>query len=318
MEAICVDGLTKVFKSGWWKPPVKALAGLSFTVHQGEIYGFLGPNGAGKTTTIKILMDLMRADSGTVEVLGMPTGSKEARRRLGFLPEGPYFYQYLTAQEFLMFYGHLAGLPHHALRQRVDYLLDLVGMTHARARQLRKFSKGMLQRVGLAQAIIHDPEVVILDEPMSGLDPLGRKEVRDLILRLREEGKTIFFSSHIIPDVEMICDRVGILLKGELYASGEVEELMSRGRSQTVEIVCEGLAPHELSPLMKYSSKCLQKGRRAMIVLPSSDLVDEVVSIIRSQGGTLVSLNHEKGSLEELFVQESHHHTQEKVEACGR
>ncbi len=319
MDAIQIQGLNKAFKSGWWgKPPVQTLKNLSLTVRRGEIFGFLGPNGAGKTTTIKILMGLMRGDSGTVEIFGLPAGSKEARRKVGFLPEGPYFYNYLTAQEFLKFYGTLAGIPSKELRPRIDSLLELVGMTHARDRQLRKFSKGMLQRVGLAQAIIHDPDLVILDEPMSGLDPIGRKEVRDLILRLREEGKTIFFSSHIIPDVEMICDRVGILLKGELYASGEVEELMNRGHSQSVEIVCEGLESQELSSLRKYSSKIFQKGRRAMIILPGAEMVDEVVGMIKTQRGTLVSLNHEKGSLEELFVQEPHHQTKEKVEVCGR
>lgn len=319
MEAIRIEGLTKVFNPGWiGKSSVKTLTGLSLTVKKGEIYGFLGPNGSGKTTTIKILMGLMRADSGTAEVFGLPVGSKEARRRVGFLPEGPYFYNYLTAQEFLMFYGHLAGLHHKTLLHRIDALLELVGMTHARHRQLRKFSKGMLQRVGLAQAIIHEPDLIILDEPMSGLDPLGRKEVRDLILRLREEGKTVFFSSHIIPDVEMICDRVGILLNGQLFAEGGVEELMNSDHSPSVEIVCEGVDAQTLSHVAKSSMRVLQQGRRAMIVLPGHELVDEVIGMVKSRGGTLVSLNHEKRSLEELFVQGVNNQTEEKVEVCGR
>ena len=188
-------------------PSVQALCGLSLSVRRGEIYGFLGQNGAGKTTTLKILLGLMRATSSTGEVLGVPAGDVNVHRRIGFLPESPYFYDYLTAEEFLTFYGQLAGLPREELTCQVITLLETVGLSDARTRQLRKFSKGMLQRVGLAQALIHDPELVILDEPMSGLDPIGRRQIRDLILRLRDKGKTVFFSTHIIPDVEMICDR---------------------------------------------------------------------------------------------------------------
>src|SRR5581483_5262176 len=225
---ILVEDLTKSFNPNWpWRTPITALAGLSFSVSRGEIYGFLGPNGAGKTTTLKILMGLMRATSGKAEILGKPAGDVETRRRIGFLPEAPYFYDYLTAEEFLSFYGHLAGIDRGALACRVTELLDLVGLSEARTRQLRKFSKGMLQRIGLAQALIHDPELIILDEPMSGLDPIGRKQIRDLILSLRDQGKTVFFSTHIVPDVEMICDRVGIVVKGKLLASGRVDELVS-------------------------------------------------------------------------------------------
>jgi ABC-2 type transport system ATP-binding protein len=200
VNAIVVEKLTKTYASDWLgRPPFVALSGLSLTVERGEIFGFLGPNGAGKTTTLKILLGLVRATSGTAMLLGKPAGDVETRRKVGFLPESPYFYDYLTAEEFLGFYGQLAGLARAHIPSRISSLLELVGLVDARSRQLRKFSKGMLQRIGLAQALIHDPELVILDEPMTGLDPVGRKQVRDLILSLRDRGKTVFFSTHILP-----------------------------------------------------------------------------------------------------------------------
>lgn len=302
MDVILIDGLSKVYKPNWpWQKPVIGLNGLSLSVGRGEIYGFLGPNGAGKTTTLKILMGLMRATSGTAELLGKPAGDIETRRRIGFLPEAPYFYDYLTAEEFLGFYGRLAGLDRSTLARRITELLDLVGLTEARARQLRKFSKGMLQRIGLAQALVHDPELVILDEPMSGLDPIGRKQVRDLILNLREQGKTVFFSTHIIPDVEMICDRVGVVVKGRLLASGRVDELVGR-HAGSVEIVCEALAPDRIAEIVPDAAKVLWRGAQCMMVLPSSDLVDRAVDNIRRHRGRLISITPQKGSLEELFV----------------
>jgi len=304
MEQILIEGLTKTFRSGWpGRPPVTVLDGLSLSVRKGEIYGFLGPNGSGKTTTLKILMGLMRATGGRAEVLGKPAGTVEVRRRIGFLPEGPYFYDYLTAEEFLFFYGHLAGLAHVELGQRVVHLLDLVGLTHARDRQLRKFSKGMLQRIGLAQAIIHDPGLVILDEPMSGLDPIGRKQIRDLILSLRDQGKTVFFSTHIIPDVEMICDRVGIIVKGRLLESGRVEELV--GQAHSVEVICDGVKADQLSLFASASTRMVQQGGRCLIMLPGPERLEEVLAAIRAQGGRLVSVTPQKRSLEELFVQKS-------------
>jgi len=305
VDVILIDGLTKSFPSGWpGLPPVTALDGLSLSVHRGEIYGFLGPNGSGKTTTLKILMGLMRSTSGKAEVLGKPAGDVRARRQIGFLPEAPYFYDYLTAEEFLAFYGHLADLKPAGLDRRIDHLLEVVGLTEARTRQLRKFSKGMLQRIGLAQALIHDPELVILDEPMSGLDPIGRKQVRDLILALREQGKTVFFSTHIIPDVEMTCDRVGVVMKGRLMAAGRVDELVSHGHTQSVEIVCEGLNAGAAPDITGAASRVLQQGRRSLLVLPGPDRLEEVLASIRARGGTLVSVTPQKGSLEELFFKQ--------------
>jgi ABC-2 type transport system ATP-binding protein len=273
-------------------------------VGSGEIYGFLGPNGSGKTTTLKILIGLLGATDGRAEVLNEAAGSVSVRRRLGFLPEAPYFYDYLTAREFLVFYGRLAGLRQADLGKRIPELLEIVGLTHAQSRQLRTFSKGMLQRVGLAQAIIHDPELVILDEPMSGLDPVGRKQVRDVILSLRDRGKTVFFSSHIIPDVEMICDRVGIVMKGKLVADGRVDELVGRGHTTSVEVVCEGINAEEL-PMEKTATRVLQRGRQCMLVLPGHDQLEDVLSFVRARGGKLISVTPQKESLEALFLKQN-------------
>ncbi|MCH7567031.1 MAG: ABC transporter ATP-binding protein, partial [Nitrospirae bacterium] len=250
-------------------------------------------------------LGLMRASSGRVDVLGSPAGTVRVRQRIGFLPESPYFYDYLTAEEFLAFYGHLAGLDRVELGKRVTHLLEVVGLTEARTRQLRKFSKGMLQRVGLAQALIHDPELVILDEPMSGLDPVGRKHVRDLILGLRDRGKTVFFSTHIIPDVEMICDRVGVLAKGKLLATGRVEELVTRGHTQSVEIVCQGIKADGIPAITSAATRVLQRGQHSLIMLPGPDRLEETLAVIRAQGGTLISVTPQKGSLEELFLEQA-------------
>jgi len=305
---IVIEGLTKSYAPGWpGRPPFVALDGLSLTVERGEIFGFLGPNGAGKTTTLKILMGLVRATSGHALLLGQPAGDVATRSRIGFLPESPYFYDYLTAEEFLGFYGQLAGLERAVITQRVTDLLRLVGLTDARTRQLRKFSKGMLQRIGLAQALIHDPELVILDEPMTGLDPVGRKQVRDLILSLRDRGKTIFFSTHILHDVEMICDRVGIVMKGRLLASGRVDELVRQDHTQSVEIVCRQIKAEGNAFIHSLATRVLQQGQQCLIVLPNPDAVDAVVGEIRRQGGRLLSVTPHKASLEDLFFQEAAH-----------
>jgi ABC-2 type transport system ATP-binding protein len=306
VKAIVIDRLTKVYRSSWFgRALMPALDGLSLSVQQGEIYGFLGPNGSGKTTTLKILMGLMQATSGGAEILGKPLGDVQVRHRIGFLPESPYFYEYLTAEEFLAFYGHLAGLERAELGRKITQLLDLVGLAEARTRQLRKFSKGMLQRVGLAQALIHDPELVVLDEPMSGLDPVGRKQVRDLILSLRDQGKTVFFSTHIIPDVEMICDRVAIVVKGKLLAEGRVDELVNPGHAQSVEVVCEGIKAGEVAAIASVATRVLQRGDHSLVVLPGPEQVEPVLSAIRTQGGKLVSVTPQKGSLEELFMKQT-------------
>jgi ABC-2 type transport system ATP-binding protein len=298
------EGLSKTFKVGFLGRSVTAVHGLDLDVRKGEVFGFLGPNGAGKTTTIKMLMGLIYPTSGQAWLFGRPIGDQESKARLGFLPESPYFYDYLTGLEFLQFYGHLFGIRGAALEKRIDELLDLVGMSHARHLQLRKFSKGMLQRVGIAQALINDPELVVLDEPMSGLDPIGRKEIRDLILRLKESGKTIFFSSHILHDAELLCDRVAIILKGKLVACGSVSELIDEGATHSVEVVIDGLGSEGLVRLRQLADRVIIQGPQVLAVLPSRQQVGQVLEIIRGAKATLVSLTPQKGSLEDLFIRE--------------
>src|SRR6187399_2582010 len=241
--AIETDELTKDYKVGFWRPrPYRALDRLTLSVEPGEVFGFLGPNGAGKTTTLKLLMQLVYPTSGTASILGRPLGDLEMKRRIGYLPENPYFYDYLTAEELLTYFASLFGYKGPDRAARVARLLDEVGLGAERRLQLRKFSKGMIQRVGLAQALINDPEVVFLDEPMSGLDPLGRRDVRQLILRLRDEGRTVFFSSHILSDAETLCSRVAILAKGRLMATGRLSEMLAF-RTQGWEVIVDGLTP---------------------------------------------------------------------------
>src|SRR5215467_1565859 len=245
MHAIEIEALTKHYTTGFWRPrPYPALDGLTLSVEQGEVFGFLGPNGAGKTTTLKLLMQLIYPTSGRAEILGKPVGDIDVKRRIGYLPEQPYFYDYLTAEELLGYFAALFRYSAADRRTRVARLLDEVGIGAERRMPLRKFSKGMLQRVGIAQALINDPELIILDEPMSGLDPLGRRDVRSLILRLRDRGCTVFFSSHVLSDAESLCSRVAILAKGRLVATGRLNEMLAfrvRGWELVVTAADDGL-----------------------------------------------------------------------------
>jgi ABC-2 type transport system ATP-binding protein len=306
MDAIVVDKLTKTYRPTWpWQAPVTVLADVSFSVGFGEIFGFLGPNGAGKTTTMKIILGLVQATTGCVELLGAPWTNVQVHKRIGYLPESPYFYDYLTAEEFLMFYGGLAGLSQASVTRRIQELLDKVGLSEARTRPLRKFSKGMLQRIGLAQALIHDPELVILDEPMSGLDPVGRKEVRDIILSLRDQGKTVLFSTHIISDVEMICDRVGIIAQGKMLAVGRIEEMVSRQKAESVEVVFEGFVGESNAVIKAKTQRLLQRGNRCWMALPDQSELENVLDAIRRSGGKLISVIPHKGSLEDIFLEQT-------------
>ena len=228
MRALATHDLTKDYAVGFWrKRPYRALDHLTLEVEPGEVFGFLGPNGAGKTTALKLLMQLVFPTSGEAEILGRPLGDLSVRRRIGYLPENPYFYDYLTAEELLVYYASLFGIHGAARRARASRLLDEVGIGAERRLQLRKFSKGMLQRVGIAQALINTPELVIFDEPMSGLDPLGRRDVRSLILRLRDSGCTVFFSSHVLSDAEALCNRVAILARGRLVTAGRLTDMLA-------------------------------------------------------------------------------------------
>jgi len=281
-----------------------ALDRLNLEVHQGEIFGFLGHNGAGKTTTIKLLLGLLAPTAGQAWILDRPIEDVTIKQQVGFLPEAPYFYEYLTAEEFLTFYGQLFGLGGAPLTKKVEELLEMVALTDARRLQLRKFSKGMLQRIGLAQALINDPALVVLDEPMSGLDPIGRRDVRDIILSLKEEGKTVFFSTHILPDVEMICDRVGILVRGRLRAVGTVQDLVGTSGVASVEMVVAGLTDAGIQEAERQGGKVLRRGAQVLLRLDDPSRVDSLVELVLRSGGRLVSLVPHKRTLEDLFLEQ--------------
>jgi len=304
VKPLRIEGLTKEFRLGLGRQRVVALDHLDLEVEPGEIFGFLGHNGAGKTTTIKLLLGLLAPTAGRAWILDRPIQDVAVKQHVGFLPESPYFYEYLTAAEFLTFYGQLFGLSRQALAKKIDDLLTMVSLADARHLPLRKFSKGMLQRIGLAQALINDPQVVILDEPMSGLDPIGRRDVRDIILRLKDEGKTIFFSTHILPDVEMICDRVGILVKGQLRAVGAVHELVGAAAVTSVEILVERLAEAGAREVEQLGGTVVRRGNQVLIKLDDEHKTDQVVDLIRRHAGRLVSLVPHKRSLEDLFLKE--------------
>jgi ABC-2 type transport system ATP-binding protein len=298
------EGLRKTFKVGFWNRSVTALEHLDVEVRRGEVFGFLGPNGAGKTTTLKILMGLIYPTNGTARILDRPIGDVGVKHQIGFLPESPYFYDYLTGEEFLRFYGQLFGLHGTALTARIEYLLQMIGLPHVKALQLRKFSKGMLQRIGIAQALINDPHLVVLDEPMSGLDPVGRKEVRDLILRLKDEGKTIFFSSHILHDAELLCDRVSILVKGRIVAMGSVKDLVGHASASSIEVVVEGLGEEGLGHIQPMVERIAAQGGRTLLVLKGQEQLNGVLDVIRAAKATLISVTPHQSSLEDLFMKE--------------
>jgi len=299
--AIRTRDLSKDYMVGFWRPrPYRALDRLSIDVSHGDVFGFLGPNGAGKTTTLKLLMQLVFPTHGDAEILGRPAGDVAVRHRIGYLPENPYFYDHLTAEELLHYYGQLFRLDDRA--RRVRDTLDRVGIGGERRLQLRKFSKGMLQRVGLAQALLNDPEVLFLDEPMSGLDPLGRRDVRALILELRDRGRTIFFSSHILSDAEALCSRVAIVAKGRLAATGTLAELQQFSVLGW-ELVVSGVPGPALDALGGRVRKITRiAADRFAIDLPADARPDALLAEIAAAGGSIVSLNPLRETLEDFFV----------------
>jgi ABC-2 type transport system ATP-binding protein len=298
------EQLTKDFFTGFWRPRAhRALDGLSFQIPAGGVFGLLGPNGAGKSTTLKILVDLLRPTAGRAELLGRPPGDLEARRRLGFLPEHPTFYDHLTAEELLGYFAGLFGLAGPDRRRRVSDVLDRVGLGADRCRPLRQYSKGMVQRVGLAQALINEPELIILDEPMSGLDPVGRRDVRNLILELRDEGRTVLFSSHILSDAEVLCSAVGILARGRLVAAGALSDLTAGGRAGA-EVVVTGLSAavaDRMAPRLRRMTR-IADGRYSLDLGP--DMRPEpVIAELAAVGATLVSVSPARTTLEDVFVE---------------
>ena len=292
--------LSKAYRTGFWlNQRVESLKSCSLQVYQGETFGLLGPNGAGKTTLLKMLLGVLRPTAGRVRLLGEPAGNRLIKQRVGYLPENPYFYDFLTGWEFLRFCAGLFGVPRGVQPKRIASLLELVGLSQetAKRKQLRQYSKGMLQRVGMAQALINDPEVVFLDEPMSGLDPIGRYQVREMILALKQQGKTIFFNSHILSDVEVICDRIALLDQGELVCMGNLQELLGsiehywvKGRGGNLELLQQRLEGLEIQGGYWHGQ--------------IKDDPYEFISALRLMGGNVVSLQQARPSLEEFFMQQ--------------
>jgi len=298
-DAIRIENLRKTFRIGFIPKSRPILKGITFSVREGETFGYLGPNGAGKTTTIKCLLDLIHPDDGTIAIFGRPASSPRSRETLGFLPENPYFYDYLTAREFLAFTADLFGLGRPEKEERVARLLRLVGLERAADLPLRKYSRGMLQRAGLAQALINDPKLVVLDEPLGGMDPIGRKEIRDIIVRFKDEGKTVFFTSHILQDIEMICDRVAIIVGGRIVKEGGLRDLISE-KVLFTEVTVAGLPPQAFQG---FGEGVSARGDRVFLKVYDEARVDEIVGLVHDRKGRLVALSPRTETLEDIFVE---------------
>jgi len=297
-----VEGVVKDFRAGFGLRRKRVLHGISFGVREGEIFGFVGPNGAGKTTTLKVLMGLIRATAGRATILGCDVRETAFRRYVGFLPENPYFYDYLTGREILRFYARLSGVSKARRDDRVEELLGWVGLTHAADARLRTYSKGMLQRIGIAQALVHDPQVVFLDEPMSGLDPIGRMEVRELILRLRSEGKTVFMNTHILTDVEMVCDRVAIIVNGRICHEGAINSFLGEGEPEA-DLVLAAVPPEVSTRLEQEFAATLRGHGDRLEVRLREKHVQDVLSAVLAVGAQVISVTPPQMSLESVFLQ---------------
>lgn len=301
--ALAISGLSKSFPVGLLRRRRRpALVDLHLSVARGEIFGYLGPNGSGKTTTLKLLMGLLHPDAGDATVLGLPLASRAWRHRVGFLPENPYLYDYLTAREYLVYVGRLFGLPTGERRRRAGELLERVDMARVADSPMRRYSKGMLQRIGLAQALVNRPELVFLDEPMSGLDPIGRRLVRDLIVELKGQGSTVFFSTHILPDAEALCDRVGLLREGRLVEVGSLAEVLRIDVSH-LEVLATGLGEEAVQRLPAEALHRFPVGERWRIEVAAAAL-GPVATAIEKEGGRVLSVNPARQSLEEAFFRE--------------
>jgi len=301
-EIVRVDGIVKDFRPGLGIRPKRVLHGVSFAVREGEIYGFVGPNGAGKTTTLKVLMGLIRPTAGTARILGHDVTDSAFREHIGFLPENPYFYTFLTARELLRFYARLSGVAGSRLDERVEASIEMVGLEHAPDERLSHYSKGMLQRVGIAQALIHDPSVVFLDEPMSGLDPVGRKDIRDIVLRLKAEGRTVFMNTHILSDVEMICDRVAIIVQGRIRYEGQIQNFL-KGDDLQSDIVLEGLSPDRATLLEERFGATVRTVGNQFEVRVAVDRVRSLLEAVLSEGADVLSVTQRGISLEQIFLE---------------
>jgi len=299
-----IEGLTKVYRRGFFGRPFKALDTLDLEVEEGQIFGFLGPNGAGKTTTMKLLLGLIFPTSGNGWLLGEPIGRRTVSQRIGYMPENPSFYRFLSGLEFLKFCGKLCLLNRKTSNSRANELIELVGLGHAKNARIGEYSRGMLQRVGLAQSLMSDPQLLLLDEPLSGLDPIGRKEISDVILQLGQKGKTIFFSSHILSDVETLCDRIAILNKGILRSVGKVSELVgAKIRSIVMEV--EGIPEDKVKEIEPLATRVQDMGASHFrLEVANQDSVNRVISIATSAQAKVISIVPQKESLEDYFLRE--------------
>ncbi len=297
-EVLTIKNLHKSYKTGFIPRRKPVLKGISLSVQAGEIFGYLGPNGAGKTTTLKCILGLIFPDTGEIRLFGEPHLSLAAKERIGYLPENPYFYEYLTAEEFLEFYAQLFPGSRQEKEKKIKQLLRLVGLEAAASLQLRRFSKGMLQRVGLAQALINDPELVFLDEPLGGLDPIGRKELRDVIVSLKDAGKTVFLCSHILQDIEMICDRVAIIISGRIAAQGSLQDLISE-KILFTEVTLSGVPREELEGLGEFLSV---RGDRAWLKVFDEPKLEKIFRLVNERKGKIHSVVPRTETLEDLFV----------------
>src|SRR4051812_10908440 len=303
--AVHISELSKDYKTGFLKKKtVRALDGLSLSVRSGQIFGFLGGNGAGKTTTIKILMGLLYPSCGKAEIFGKDISEVTVHRQIGYCPENPYFYDYLTPLELMNYFGEIFSLPSSKRKERSVELLSAVGLNEADwKKQLRKFSKGMLQRVGLAQSLINDPEIVFLDEPMSGLDPIGRREIRELIASLPAQGKTVFMSTHILSDIEALCDEVAILRRGRLAATGNLQELLTAQHGQVgFEVTVANVDPKRFRSLLAHNMAINIQASGCIVRCSDEAEVERTIKSISTAGGKLVAVQQVKQSLEDLFV----------------
>jgi ABC-2 type transport system ATP-binding protein len=298
-----VENLVKDYTTGFLRKRVRVLNDVSFSVNKGEIFGFVGPNGAGKTTTFKTILGFVPPTGGRVEIMGKPLGDVDIKKDIGYLPENPYFYDYLTGEELLNYMGELHGLNGSGLSKRVDELLEKVNMSYAKSVQLRKYSKGMLQRVGVAQALINDPELLILDEPMSGLDPMGQREIRELILEQKKRGKTILLSSHILSDVEALCDRVGVIINGRVVKMGELGKLFEEIHTD-YEMLLKGV-DEEIVNKLSDLRVTLEKRAGFIVLKFDEDIKARVLDALSKSQADIVSLHPLRKSLEGLFVKEA-------------
>jgi len=307
-DVIEITNLSKDYETGFWKKKkVRALDDLTLSVHGQQIFGFLGENGAGKTTTIKILMTLLFPSSGTAQILGQDISDKSVHSRIGYCPENPYFYDYLTARELMNYFGELFQLEPKVRKRRTEELLTKVGLDEKDwNKQLRKFSKGMLQRVGLAQSLINEPEIVFLDEPMSGLDPIGRREIRELIANLPANGTTVFMSTHILSDAEALCDEVAILRRGRLAAAGKLHDLVSESNErESFEIVIANADADKLTRSLNGNVEVKQRAADVLMIVDGEENVEEALRAAHDAGGKLISINPIRRSLEDLFVEKA-------------